>query len=249
MVIMSICVAFVCNYRYLPKFYDTCNALINVGEYNGPIVLLVGNDINVISLSKSPFFKQYSQILIRQEPDITFSDDIVQSINETNAKCDKFGYKLFQYHKFYLFTPFFKQWSYVFYIDCGAKIYDNIQPVLDCTVPGTLVAHSDAYPSYQWKLKDQFLKEIPDGNSDYFQSTMMLYSTDIIDGDNTFAKLCELTAKYPHSKTNDQGILNLAFANQWKQIPLIYEKKYIYDFFIRYDNMPYIMTKYYVFND
>ena len=213
--------------------------------------MLVGNDINVKSLSELHFFKQYPQILIRQEPDITFPDNVVQAINATNAKCDKFGYKLFQYHKFYLFTPFFKQWSYVFYIDCGAKIYDNIQPVLDCATPGTIVAHSDAYPTYQWKLKDQFLEGISEiiRNNDYFQSTIMLYSTDIIDGTNTFSKLCELTALYPHCRTNDQGILNLAFANQWKQIPLVHEKKYIYDFYVRHDNMPYIMTKYYVFND
>lgn len=245
------CVAFVCNFRYLNKFYDTCNALINVGEYTGPIVLLVGSDINVKELRKQHFFSKYPQILIHQEPDLTFSNATIDLINTANAKCDKFGYKLFQYHKFYLFTPFFKQWSYVFYIDCGAKIYDNIAPILAQATPNTLVAHSDAYPTYKWKLKDQFIGSIPEAlqNLDYFQSTIMLYSTNLIDGDNTLHSLCNLVEKYPHSKTNDQGIINLQFIHVWKQIDICDNKKYLYDFNVRHTDKPYIMTKYFVFND
>ena len=245
----NICVAFVCNYRYLHKFFETCKALIYVGEYSGQIVLLVGNDINVKSLAKLPFFVENPQILICQEPDIQFSASTIEAINTTNAKCDKFGYKLFQYHKFYLFTPYFKQWDYVFYIDCGAKIYDNIQPILDCATPNALVAHSDAYPTYQWKLGDQFLDNSVQNASNYFQSTIMLYCTSLIDNYHTFNNLCDLATKYPQCRTNDQGILNLAFANVWKQIPLHNEKKYLYDFCIRHTDKPYIMTKYYVFND
>lgn len=265
------CVAFVCNFRYLDKFFDTCNALIYVGDYSGPIVLLVGDDINVRALSLLPFFTKHPQILIRQEPDIVLKS--IKQINETNAKCDKFGYKLFQYHKFYLFTPFFKQWDYVFYIDCGAKIYDCIAPILACAKHGHLVAHSDAYPTYKWTLKDQFLGSITE-NCDYFQTTIMLYSTEIIDSKGiedsqpkgtkfptgpkgiedsplgaTFQNLCSLAEKHHDSRTNDQGIINLAFMNQWSQIPLGDERKYYYDFCVRHNDKPYIMTKYYVFND
>lgn len=242
------CVAFVCNFRYLDKFFETCNALIYVGEYSGPIVLLVGDDINVRALNALPFFVKHPQILIRQEPDIVFSDKAIQTINATNAKCDKFGYKLFQYHKFYLFTPFFKQWDYVFYIDCGAKIYDCIGAILACAKPGQLVAHSDAYPTYNWKLKDQFMVSVT-YNIDYFQTTIMLYSTEIIDGYATFQNLCSLAEKHPDSRTNDQGIINLAFLNQWSQMPFGDERKYYYDFCVRHNDKPYIMTKYYVFND
>ena len=240
------CVAFVCNFRYLDKFFETCNALIYVGEYSGPIVLLVGDDINVRALKALPFFAKHPQILIHHEPDIALN--AINTINATNAKCDKFGYKLFQYHKFYLFTPFFKQWDYVFYIDCGAKIYDCIAPILACAKPGVLVAHSDAYPTYNWKLKDQFLSSIS-YNIDYFQTTIMLYSTEIIDGYATFKNLCSLTEKHPDCRTNDQGIINLAFIGKWSQIPFGNERKYYYDFCVRHNDKPYIMTKYYVFND
>ncbi len=242
----SFCVAFVCNFRYLDKFFESCNSLIYVGEYSGPIVLLIGDDINVRALKALPFFVKHPQILIHQEPDIVLK--AIKTINETNAKCDKFGYKLFQYHKYYLFTPFFKQWDYVFYIDCGAKIYDNVAPILACAKPGKLVAHSDAYPTYNWKLKDQFLSSIS-YNIDYFQTTIMLYSTEIIDGYATFQNLCSLAEKHPDSRTNDQGIINLAFIGKWSQIPFGNERKYYYDFCVRHNDKPYIMTKYYVFND
>ena len=248
----SFCVAFVCNFRYLDKFFDTCKTLIDVGEYYGPIVLIVGNDINVDTLNKHPFLKTHKQILVKYCPDILFGKEVSAKIDKTNTQCGKFGYKLFQYHKYHLFTPFFKQWRYVFYIDCGAKIYNNIEPILQTATADTLLAHSDAYPTYQWKLSCQFLEKIKiDLETDYFQSTIMLFDTSIIE-DDTFQQLYELTEKYPVSTTNDQGILNLYFnciKKKWKQIPTENNSTYFYDFNVRNDDKPYIMTKYYVFND
>lgn len=248
----SFCVAFVCNFRYLDKFFDTCKTLIDVGEYYGPIVLIVGNDINVDTLNKHPFLKTHKQILVKYCPDILFGKEVSAKIDKTNTQCGKFGYKLFQYHKYHLFTRFFKQWRYVFYIDCGAKIYNNIEPILQTATSDTLLAHSDAYPTYQWKLSCQFLEKIKiDLETDYFQSTIMLFDTSIIE-DDTFQQLYELTEKYPVSTTNDQGILNLYFnciKKKWKQIPTENNSTYFYDFNVRNDDKPYIMTKYYVFND
>lgn len=250
----SYCVAFVCNFRYLNKFFDTCKTLIDVGEYTGPIVLIVGNDINADALNNHPFIKVNKQIMVKQCNDIVFNKDVSAKMDQTNTQCGKFGYKLFQYHKYYLFTPFFKQWRYVFYIDCGAKIYNNIAPILKTATPDKLLAHSDSYPTYQWKLSYQFINT--DGmdwnlETDYFQTTIMLFDTSIIE-DDTFQQLYELTEKYPVSKTNDQGILNLYYhciQKKWKQIDLGDESTYYYDFNIRQSDKPYIMTKYFVFND
>ncbi len=258
----SNCVVFVCNFRYLSKFVETCGALIDVGEYTGPIILVVGDDINLSGLSTHPFIKSHSdQIIIHYCPDIVFSAETNSKINVVNTKAGKFGHKLFQFHKFHLFTPFFKQWRYVFYIDCGAKIFAPVAPILNIGKPGLLLAHSDAYPTYQWKLSDQFRNMFPEINSemakrwnldvDYFQSTIMLFDTAIIE-DDTFRELCDLTKQYPVSGTNDQGILNLYFIcikNKWEQIPLCNADTYFYDFNIRHTDKPYIMSKYYVFND
>jgi hypothetical protein len=258
----SDCVAFVCNFRYLPKFVETCSALIDVGEYSGPIVLVVGDDINLTGLKTHPFIKSHTdQIIIHYCPDIVFGAETNAKINVVNTKAGKFGHKLFQYHKFHLFTPFFKQWRHVFYIDCGAKIFAPIAPILGCAKPGLLLAHSDAYPVHQWKLSGQFRAVFPEINEnlakrwnldvDYFQSTIMLFDAALIE-DDTFQNLCELTEKYPVSGTNDQGILNLYFIcvkNKWEQIPLGDADTYFYDFNIRETDKPYIITKYYVFND
>jgi hypothetical protein len=123
---------------------------------------------------------------------------------------------------------------------------------LQTAAPNTLLAHSDAYPTYQWKLSCQFLEDTHFHlDIDYFQSTIMLFDTSIIE-DDTFQQLYELTEKYPISTTNDQGILNLYFnciKKKWKQIVLQDETTYYYDFCVRNSDKPYIMTKYFVFND
>jgi hypothetical protein len=262
MTLSTDCVAFVCNFRYFHKFVETCGSLIDIGEYTGQIVLIIGDDINVQGITKHPFIKAHSnQIIIHYCPDIVFSAETNTKINIVNSKDGKFGHKLFQYHKFHLFTPFFKQWRYVFYIDCGAKIFAPIAPILECAVPNKMLAHSDAYPSNQWKLSGQFRKWFPDIYNtlsakwnldvDYFQSTIMLFDTSIIE-DDTFQCLCDLTEKYPISGTNDQGILNLYFIcvkNNWEHIPIGNTQTYFYDFNIRHNDKPYIMTKYFVFND
>jgi hypothetical protein len=37
---------------------------------------------------------------------------------------------MFQYHKLHLFNTFFKQWDYIFYLDCGITIFSNIEPII-----------------------------------------------------------------------------------------------------------------------
>jgi hypothetical protein len=247
--------AFVCNFRYLDKFFETCNSLIYIGEFIGDIVLVTGDDIDLEYLRNHCFIKKHPQIILHPCSDIVFDKESFATMLKTNEICDKLGYKMFQYHKYYLFTPFFKRWNYVFYIDCGAKIFDNIQPMIECATPNTLLAHSDAYPTYKWKLSCQFRGELKertwDLERDYFQSTIMLFDTNIIEED-TFQELYNLTVKYPISGTNDQGILNLYFVcikDKWKQIQIGNDATYFYDFNIRNTDKPYIMTKYYVFND
>jgi hypothetical protein len=63
-----------------------------------------------------------------------------------------------------LFNTFFKQWKYIFYLDCGITIFRDISPILNEITENTLLAHSDAYPNYEWKLHCQFDKTIDDDN-------------------------------------------------------------------------------------
>jgi len=128
---------------------------------------------------------------------------------------------------------------------------------LDCT--NKIIAHSDAYPTYEWKLKIQFDdKQFPelykelisnyDMEIDYFQSGILLYDTNIID-DNTKKDILDLSNKYINSRTNEQGIMNLYFnciKKIWQPVRIKDNDTYYYDYWER-DNLKYtnyIMLKY-----
>jgi hypothetical protein len=86
-----------------------------------------------------------------------------------------------------------------------------------------------------------------DLNVDYFQGTMFIYDTKIIDS-NTVNDLFELAFKYKLSRRMDQGILNLYFTserNLWKQIPIKDDYGFLYDYLIRspYSRHDYLMLK------
>ena len=118
----SLVVVFVCNFRYLEKFIETCNLLIYVGEYTGEIVLITGDDmpdlcdhhfLHLCTFIMRKGVKKHPQILLHPCPDIVFNSETMML--KTNTACDKKGFKMFQYHKYHLFTVFFKRWNYVFY--------------------------------------------------------------------------------------------------------------------------------------
>jgi hypothetical protein len=163
--------------------------------------------------------------------------------------------KQFQFHKFHLFNKFFKQWDYIFYLDCGITIFSDILPIINEMSENTLLAHSDAYPTYEWKLHTQFdknnteyftkLNNTYNLNIDYFQTTIMLYDTKIIKND-TYDNLLNLTYEYPISRTNEQGIIALYFTNikpLFKQIKTRNEYTHFYDYLRRAKENKYIMLK------
>jgi hypothetical protein len=140
------------------------------------------------------------------------------------------------------------------YLDCGIRIFKPIQPLLDCWEENSLLAHSDAHPTYEWKLQNQFINLSPyidklrseyDLSVDYPQTTIMLYDTNILDS-FTEQNLYNLMLQYPNSMTNDQGIVALYFTNIqkcWKQIPLGNDSMNFYDYMDRGNGKPYIMLK------
>ena len=132
-----------------------------------------------------------------------------------------------------------------------------MSPIINEITENTLLAHSDAYPTYEWKLHVQFdktcseyftkLSNTYDLNIDYFQTTIMLYDTKIIEND-TYDNLLNLLLEYPISITNDQGIIALYFTNikpLFKQIKTHNEFTYFYDYLSRKSNNRYIMLKSY----
>lgn len=253
----NICTVFLCNKAYLNKFFITCNQLITHGKYNGNICLVIGDDLlDDQELYNNEFIKN-NDIFIKHFPDIQFPEEFF--VVNNNIKTDgRHLTKRFQWHKLHLFNTFFKKWDYIFYLDCGINIYSDVSPILNEKTENVLLAHSDSYPQYEWKLSIQFDKsnnqslyyynELNQKYNlvvDYFQTTMMLYSTQIIASD-TFDKLLKLSVDYPISRTNEQGIIALYFTNIepcFNQIKLCDETTHFYDFMSRNTNNKYIMLK------
>lgn len=247
------CVVFLCNKGYFNNFIYTCNQLITNGKYTGNICLVVGDDLNNDELLDCDIIKN-NNIIIKHFPNIQFSNSFIDMQKNMNRPPHWFQ-KQFQYHKLHLFNTFFKQWDYIFYLDCGITIFSELSPIINEITENTLLAHSDAYPTYGWKLHDQFDKTTTDCfaelnnkynlNSDYFQTTMMLYDTKIIKSD-TYDNLLNLLLKYPISITNDQGIIALYFTHLhplFKQIKTHNEDTYFYDYLSRNRDNKYIMLK------
>jgi hypothetical protein len=195
-----------------------------------------------------------NNIIVKHFPNIQFTYEFLE-IQYKMTRPYYWFIKMFQFHKLHLFNSFFKNWDYIFYLDCGITIFSDVSPMINEARENTLLAHSDAYPKYEWKLHNQFDKTSIDYftkldatynlNVDYFQTTIMLYDTKIIE-ENTYNELLNLLLEYPISITNDQGLIALYFTNIkpfFKQIKTNNETTYFYDYLKRTDYNKYIMLK------
>jgi len=249
----DICVVFVCDEAYFNKFMYTCGKLVTDGNYKGPICLVIGDDLQNNALLDCDLIKN-NNIIIKYFPTIKLSPKVM-SLQYSLNRPPHWINKLFQYHKFYLFHTFFKQWKTIFYLDCGITIYSDVSPIINERTKNALIAHCDGYPTYEWKLSCQFdqtkteyyqdLNKTFNLTNDYFQTTIMLYDTSIIQ-DDTFDNLLAIFFEFPICNTNDQGIIALYFTvihPVFKQLKIKNDETYFYDYLSRNSSYKYIMLK------
>lgn len=250
----TVCAVFVTNKAYFHKFIRTCTQLVTSGNYKGDICLVIGNDLLNHPLLEHALLKDHS-VIIKHFPDLEFTQEILDLQLKIDRKKEWNG-KLFQFHKFYLFSTYFKKWNYIFYIDAGMWIFSDVMPLVHQKKEMTLLAHSDAYPDYVWKLDHQFDKTMTERfhdlsskynlNIDYFQTSLMVYDTAIIEED-TMDNILQLFLEYPICITNDQGIIALYFTNIkpfFKQIQIgDGGDRYYYDYLARNTWRHYSMLK------
>ena len=233
------CVVLVSNNKYFFKAKNTIKDIRNIGEYNGDLVFVYGDDISKNQLEEL----QTYHVIPKYFKDI----DLREVLNKLNTRpykgLDRKLGKMFCFHKFYLFDLYFKKWRKIFYLDCGMNIYKPIEPFFHINCDNKVLANSDSQPKYKWKLNIQFnqnsypeiyqkLSQNFELNIDYFQSTILVYDTNIIEYD-TFDRLRNLLYEYPIGMTNDQAIMNLLFNCQlkiWEQVPLKRKNNYLYDY-------------------
>jgi hypothetical protein len=257
---MKTAVTLCCNAPYLQKAMKTVHQVRTVGKYQGDIVFFHGDDIREDNYAIN-ILKEVFNVTIKHFPtiDTSYVMEVLKRAKELAYPAKE---KIFQFHKFYAFDLYFKQWDRILYLDCGTHVYSHLQRMfnLDCT--NALMAHSNPYPCNYgaWKLDHEFeLRNEPEiveklyknfdmNVEDYFQTTIMLYDTSIIEPDSV-SKLVELMNEYPISNANDQGIINLYYLsirNLWKVMPIHDEHGFLYDWWERGNHKcnEYVLVKY-----
>jgi len=256
-------IVLIANEPYINKALESINNIRENGKWKDDIVLLVSESLYNNSQLKN-YVEKYN-IILRKVPNRSFTKNMELWNKQYNHPERSYVLQReFMYNKFLVFDVYFKKWDIVFYIDAGCIINDSLERFkTSCEPSNCIYAHSDAYPYINnWVLKRQFDIEIFDDlnnkkdfidnyemyfNKDYFQSTMFIYDTKIIE-DETVETLFKLNEKYPIATRMDQGILNLYFncdRNLWKQIPIKDTKGFLYDFCKRpgYKDSDYCMIK------
>ncbi len=234
------------NEYYIKEMLRTIYEIRKIGNYNLDIVLMIGNDLKEKLAEENEITIKLRElsVIIKYFEDIDRSKYLKLFEEKPFQEGDKREItKVFQYHKFHLFNIYFKQWDKIFYIDVGMHIFKDLNRMLNIECNNKILAHADAYPYYKNKLECQFekitykevydkLKQKYNMKKDHFQTGILMFNTNIIK-ENTFNELVKLSDEYYNSKTNEQGILNLYFIDNWSQIKLKDDETYYYDMWER----------------
>jgi hypothetical protein len=225
------CVTVLANRNYIKYFSEFYKQLREIGKFEGDINLITDNGINFSSFKK----KDYENLNVFKFKKIKYSNETVKQLN--NIPNGRNSEKGFQWQKFYLFDEVFKKWDFNLYIDINMTIRSDINNLFNLRLDNKLVAPYDAYPDLDWSLESQFttdkelLKELSQKYDlslrKYFQTGILLYDTAIIKK-NTFQDLINLVEKYPVSKNNEQGIMNLYFIFEKNQFEPLSKSVYSY---------------------
>ena len=251
---------FVTNLPYIEKAMKSIKEARKVGGWQDDIVLLVPHAL-LIHSELCTFAGEFS-VELRELPDRDCSPLLeIWRGHEHHIDYPYVMGRQFIFMKYYVFDTYFRKWDMVFYIDAGATILGSLQRFKEACPPEQCIyAHSDGYPLYEWTLKTQFCLDFFDEetrntlistyelNRDYFQTTMFIYDTAILEED-TVERLFAFSKKFQAQRRIDQGSMNLYFNCQrglWKQIPLRDDEGFLYDFFERgsYNRHDYALLKY-----
>ena len=249
------CIVLVSNLLFLKRCLRTVYELRKYGKYRGEVVLVTSPDLKGV-------FERLQKCPLNIEIVVFPTIDRTAQLSALQGKTGLSGTEIskgFQYHKFHVFQSYFKRWKRILYVDAGMRIFNPIESLLTLKPKNRLFAHSDLFPLKQGSLLSQFnlegfpetipgLQNIANQNEDYFQTGLMYFDTDIIK-EYTFEFLIELLRKFPNSKTNDQGIINLwaLTTHIWAKLPTSkLEKYFLYDYWERGNkkSSDYIALKY-----
>jgi len=257
------CVVIIANLKYFQNAIKTIYDLRTFGSYNDDIVIITDEDSIKNRTDDFQNCMDDCFVTVKTFDNIDLSN-ILDKIKQRPFRQSIDGRELektFQWHKIHVFDVFFKQWKYILYLDSGMNISKPISPFWEIVkqYDHKFIAHSDTYPLFKNNYKDQFdsqsypeifkeLENLVDLTCDNFQTTMMLFNSEIIN-ENVKNDLIAYANKFHISRTNEQGIFNIYFNGinkLWQPLPVYWGETFTYDFWNRdgYNFTDYIMTKY-----
>ena len=142
------CIILMCNMPYLEYAKNTIQQLRVIGKYQDDIVLIIGEDLKNENVN-------IENVIVKYFPELDRTD-IVNILKDKPISDGREINKVFQWQKIHIFDVYFKQWKKCMYIDVGMQIFNSVDKILNIDCGNNLVAHSDSYPTFEWKLKIQF---------------------------------------------------------------------------------------------
>ena len=258
---LNTAVVFVANLPYFGNFINSLKQLRTTGKYTGPVILLAADGLYDTDHIKNNDAIKLHNVEVIHLPDIKTVmkkdtvDKLISHLGEGGKK--NYNWCFGTFNKFNLFHTYLKKYKYIFYMDTGVKIYRPLNDMFQLIKPNQILAHHDDYPKYHYSFADKFrdiepyksqlISDYDTKTKHYFQTTIMLYDTEIIKHD-TLDNIINLVDKYPISHNGDQEYISLYFhqiAKQMHQIPI---KKpdsnyYYYDYYQRQGFKLYTITK------
>ena len=208
------------DFRHLRKYFKSLYDELNTkGRFEGNYLIITSLFCPTYFIRDIRFNKRVKILRFKK---VRFSKDekkIYKNLNTGNQP-NRFTTKKFQWHKVHLFDKKIKHWKYVFYMDINMHVHHEINKLLSLKPSKKLFARADGFPDYKRKLNSQFdsthkiykklEKNFDLNKTDYFQTGIMFFDTEIIQSD-TKEKILNIARKFPISITNEQGVLNLYF--------------------------------------
>ena len=219
---------------YFPKAQTTLRDLRSYGQWKGTIVLIVVDFMPTYEeiVEFGPHFILYP---VRHIDHVGLWE--IWKKHPIRSQADNSQYtKVYQWDKFYVFTPFFKSWKRVVFVDAGSRICRPVAPLLVLDYKGQFLCPDDSDPYDNGnRLIVQFDFDTNPSVSEHFYNTFgrdclsfhyfldcfFLFDTDLIH-DLTFPILKQWITEFPISCRNDMGILNLYFhvvRRVWTPLP------------------------------
>lgn len=248
-----------CNDDFVDTVADLVRLVRCTGAYDGPIVVLYSGTRALTE----PVFAALNVTL--QEVGALFPVDLRRPPPPPCSKVgDEYRKKRVDrwssyYAKTAVFSVFFKRWDRVLWMDARNGVYRPIAPLFDAIdSTGALLANPDAWPAVvdEWNLSSQFFPDCDkalftqlcsrfDMGREYFQSTLMLFDTALVN-ETTLSEIAGLFSKYSRIGGSDQPFFSLYWDQMrgvYRQLPyrLPQSLEVPYDFFRRIQNARYIV--------